>query len=281
MNSNRLVSIVIPAYNEPKVIEILLLSIRNQSYTYIETIVVDDNSRDDTVTISKKYTPKVYKREHAERSIQRNFGARKAKGKYLLFLDADMELTKDVVKGCVHLAQKNSKIGGVVIPEESIARTYWEKVKAHERSFYNESGDKTTDAARFFRKSVFEKVGGYDETITGPEDWDLPETVKKSGYEIGRIKSKIYHYERVKGPFKLAQKKYYYALKSHRYFQKQNIPLISPKTIYFLRPVFYRNWRKLVAHPLLSIGMFLMFTFELAGGALGFVIGKYLSSKSN
>lgn len=269
------VSIIIPAYNEEKVIGRLLRSISKQSYKNIETIVIDDASSDDTAEISRKFTRKVYIRKHAERSVQRNFGASKAEGNYFLFLDADMELTKNVVRECVFEIRKNNKIGGVVIPEESIATNYWEKVKAFERSFYNLEGDRMIEAARFFSREAFNEVGGYDEDITGPEDWDLPESIKKAGYKVSRIKARIFHYERVKNPFSVARKKFYYGLKAHRYLKKQRISPISAKTIYFLRPVFYKNWKEFVRHPLLSISMFLMLMLETMGGGVGFLIGKF------
>lgn len=268
-----LVSIIIPAFNEAEVIERLLQSIKKQSYSHIETIVVDDDSSDSTVSLAKKYSKKVYVRKHAERSVQRNFGASKADGKYLLFLDADMELTKSVVKECVDVALNDSRVGAIVIPEESVATNYWEKVKAFERSFYNQEGDKITDSARFILRDAFKEAGGYDENITGPEDWDLPETINKLGYKQARIKSRILHYERIKSLFSVARKKYYYALKSHRYIRKQNLPTLGPKTIYFLRPVFYRNWKRMLLNPMLSFGMFLMLTLELVYGGVGYLVG--------
>ena len=272
-NRKPLVSVIITTKNEEEVLERLLKSIEKQSYPKIEVIVVDNQSSDNTKKIAKKYTNKIYD-YGPERSFQRNFGAKKSKGKYLLFLDADMELSKNVVSECVDVAGSNGKIGGLIIPEEPVARTFWEKVKAHERFIYNVEGDPITDAARFFTRKAFYAAGGYDESITGPEDWDLPETVKKKGYKIGRISSKIKHFERVPNPFVLAKKKYYYGIKSHRYLAKHNISAISPKTIYFLRPIFYKNWRMLIAHPILSFAMFVMFTLELFGGGLGYMVGK-------
>ena len=162
----------------------------------------------------------------------------------------------------------------LIIPEESIAHNFWEKVKAFERSFYNLEGDQTTDAARFFRREVFEEVGGYDENITGPEDWDLSESIKKRGYKIGCVKSKILHYERIPNLFSLVEKKYYYALKSYKYLGKQNIPIFSSKTVYFLRPVFYKNWKKLISNPIFAIAMFIMFFLENIAGGAGYLIGR-------
>lgn len=269
-----LVSVIIPAFNSAQDIKRILISIKHQTYKNIEIIVVDDASTDRTLEIAKKYTDKAFRREHKERSVQRNFGVSMATGKYLLLLDSDMELSKGVVDECVRLAMNNKKVGAIAIPELSITKTYWERVKGFERSFYNEFGDKYTDAARFFTKAAFSKVGGYDESITGPEDWDLPDRIKNAGYKIGRVKSSLNHYEKVSNPFVVAKKKFYYGLKSYRYFEKNKMAPIGPKTIYFLRPVFYRKWKKIVSHPILSLSMFFMLTLEQFAGGLGYLIGR-------
>lgn len=273
MNNNQLVSVIVSTRNEEKTIARLLESITEQTYSNFEILVVDNNSFDTTKQIAKRYTDKVYE-FGPERSAQRNFGAKKAQGKCLLFLDADMELSKNVLSECVQLLGKEGNLGGVAIPEKSKAKNFWERVKAYERSFYNEKGDPVTDAARFFRKKVFFKAGGYDESITGPEDWDLPETVHELGYAIIRSKEPIYHYERISNPLDLAKKKFYYAISAYRYLEKHQIPIISPKTIYFLRPVFYKNWEKLLLHPILSLAMFIMLSAELIGGGLGYMVGR-------
>lgn len=272
-NTNSLVSIIITAKNEEAVIGNLIKSIHNQSYKKNEITLVDNNSTDKTLIVAKRFGVRVYN-FGLERSAQRNYGAKKSKGKYLLFLDADMELGKDVISECVEFIEKGLNIGGIIIPEKSKASNFWGKVKAFERSFYNENGDPTTDAARFFKKNVFFKVGGYDEVITGPEDWDLSETIKRSGYKIGRVTSQIYHYERISSPLVLIRKKFYYALSSHRYLKKQKIGIIGSKTIYFLRPIFYKKWRKLALNPLLSLGLIFILSLELAAGMMGYILGR-------
>lgn len=269
---SKLVSIIIPCRNEEQFIGRLLASIAAQTYPRVETIIVDNNSSDNTKKIAKKFTDKIYN-FGPERSAQRNFGAEKARGEYFLFLDADMELTNDVILECVDLMDKDIK--GIVIPEQSLANNFWGRVKAFERSFYNQAGDEATDAARFFEREVFWQMGGYDETITGPEDWDLPERIKKAGYKIGRIKAKIYHHEKISDPVILAKKKFYYGLSLNKYLQKHKINAFSAKTIYFFRPVFYKHWKKLLSHPVLTLGMILMFTLELLGGGLGYFVGRF------
>lgn len=272
MNSKSVVSVIITTKNEQDVIENLLKSLKNQTYKKLEIILVDNNSSDLTVKIAKKYGIKVFT-FGPERSTQRNFGAKKSKGKYLLFLDADMELSPSVIKECVKVAQED-QVSGIVIPEVSVAKNFWERVKAYERSFYNEEGDIVTDAARFFLKKVFLKAGGYDESITGPEDWDLPENIKALGYRMNRINSVIYHRERITSIFNLARKKYYYGLKTYRYLKKHNISPVSAKTIFFLRPIFYKNWGKIAMNPFLSLSLIFMLTLELIAGGTGYFIGR-------
>jgi glycosyltransferase involved in cell wall biosynthesis len=268
------VSVIITTRNEEKNVKKLLESLKKQMYKNIEVILVDNQSTDNTVKISRDYTKKIFS-YGPERSAQRNFGAINSTGEYLLFIDADMELTPHVVSECLKAIKLNKNIAGIVIPEESIATDFWGEVKAFERSFYNESGDQTTDAARFFNKSIFDEVGGYDESLTGPEDWDLPERIQKKGYKIGRITAVIKHHERIESLVSLARKKYYYGLKAYRYLVKHKHPIIGSKTIYFLRPVFYKNWRKIISNPLLSLGMVIMFTVEIISGGLGYFIGRF------
>ncbi len=277
MKNKGLVSVIITCKNEDDVIKKILNSIQKQTYKNIEVILVDNHSTDNTLKIAKGFKKVKIYQWGPERSAQRNYGAKVSVGEYLLFLDADMKLSPDVVEECVKVAKSSKKIGSVVIPEQSVAFTFWEKVKAFERSFYNEKGDSITDAARFFKRGVFEKAGGYDETITGPEDWDLPETIRELGYKDGRISEKIYHRERATSLLVLFKKKFYYGLHAHKYLEKHNIPIVSPQTVYFLRPLFYKSWRRLISDPLLAMGMIVMLLTQTAGGGLGYLIGRIRS----
>jgi glycosyltransferase involved in cell wall biosynthesis len=273
MPKTNLVTAVITTRNEEIVLPTLLESLKLQSYPNIEVIVVDNNSTDKTTAIARKYTTKVFQKG-PERSVQRNYGAEKSRGKYLLFLDADMELSPNVIQECVN-EMASHKAYAAIIPEVSVGKTFWEKVKAFERSFYQEQGSRWTDSARFYDKDIFTKAGRYDEKITGPEDWDLSESVRSKGWKMVRITSYIYHHERIPGPWKMAQKMYYYGLKAHRSIAKQKVGIISPKTIYLLRREFYTGWKSMLLHPILTIGMVVMLTFQLAGGGIGYFIGKF------
>lgn len=265
-----LVSIIITTRNEQKNIQAALRSIKNQSYKELEIIVVDNNSVDRTKSIAKKYTKFVYN-IGPERSAQRNFGVEKSRGEYVLILDADMIVGKDVVKECIKQVSQDTKLKALIIPEQSFGEGIWSKAKAFERSFY--LGDLSIEAARFFNKKIFKEFGGYDLSITGPEDWDLPQRIAKR-YKIGRINELILHNEGRLSLWGLMRKKFYYAKKANIYLKKQNKKVISSTTVYFLRSAFYKNWKKMLRHPILTIIMFIMLVAELFWGSLGFLVGK-------
>lgn len=268
-----LVSVIVTTKNEEKNIENFCKSVVEQSYKNIELILVDNNSTDKTKEIALKYTDKVFNKG-PERSTQRNYGVKKSKGDYILVLDADMILTQNVVKECVEFVTKNSEHKALVIPEKSIGTSFWAKCKAFERSFYFlDNVDNGIEAARFFEKKSFNELGGYDINITGPEDWDLPERIYKKYPKKHKVENHLIHNENDIGLLGLAKKKFYYAKKSNVYLKKHNISVVSTKTIYFLRPVFYKHYREWFKNPILSIGTIIMLTVEFIAGALGYLIG--------
>lgn len=270
---NPVVSIIITTKNSERTLERLLLSIKRQSYRKLEIILIDNNSSDSTVNIALRYTNFVYKKG-PERSVQRNFGARKSKGRYLLILDSDMVLTKDVIKNCVNLIQKQTNIKEIIIPEKSFGVGKWSKAKILEREI--NLGEKYFESARFYDKKVFWEFNGFDETMTGPEDWDLPQRISRK-YKVGRINSYIKHDEGKHSLIGLMKKKFYYGLSAHKYLKSQKLPIIGPTTIYFLRIGFYKKWRKLLKNPYLTLTMFIMLFAETLGGGVGYLVGRFKS----
>lgn len=88
-------SIIIPAYNAEKTLERSLKSILEQNSKNIEIVIINDGSTDGTEEIAQKYIKKnrdiisYYKKENTGVADTRNYGIKKAKGKYIMFLDAD------------------------------------------------------------------------------------------------------------------------------------------------------------------------------------------------
>lgn len=276
MKTKPLVSVLVHTKNSERTIKKHLQSIKEQTYNSIEIIMVDNNSSDNTVNIAKRMIRKIYI-YGPERSAQRNFAAKKASGEYYLVPDSDMILDKNIVYDCIQLVTRDAKIKAVIIPEKNISKGFWSKCKALERECY--IGDNTIEAARFFEKKAFWEMGAYDEALTGPEDWDLPQKIK-SKYKTGRIKSLILHDEGEVALLTLAHKKHYYGLKVSRYIKKHPFQSTAQQVVYLLRPAFYRNWRLLFRHPVLTIGMIVMLGVEQMAGFLGFLQGSFKNEKN-
>ena len=93
MQINKLVSIITPSYNSAKFIKQCIESVIAQTYTNWEMLIVDDYSADNSLQILKKYFDKriqlIELDENVGASESRNVAIRKAKGKYIAFLDSD------------------------------------------------------------------------------------------------------------------------------------------------------------------------------------------------
>jgi glycosyltransferase involved in cell wall biosynthesis len=261
-----LVSIVITTKNEEKNIENCLKSIKNQTFKDIELIVVDNFSSDKTARLADKYTSRVYFKGN-ERSVQRNFGASVAKGKYLLYLDADMLLSPTLIEECVNKCESKN-VDALYIPERIIGVGFWIKVRDFERSFYTGT---VIDAVRFLRRDLFLEVKGFDETLIGPEDWDLDRRIRKIGRTDVAI-IPLYHNE---GKFNISRylkKKAYYSDGIKHYIEKWGNDSETSKQIglrYRIIGVFFEQgkWKKLLRYPLLSIGLYFL-RFRVALGYL-------------
>ena len=246
-----------------------MISIAKQSYKKFEVVLVDHpDTSDDTKKIAKRYKCRIFSKG-PERSAQRNFGVKKSKGEFVVILDSDMVLGKNVLFQCVKEMEGKNKVSSVIIPEKSFGKGFWVKFKIFEREFYE--GEELIEAARFFRRDVFTKFGGYDTSITGPEDYDLPLRMKKEGLKVGRSKDYIFHNEGKFSPWKSAKKKFYYASRAQSYLKKHPEMILKQGNLLF-RPVFFKKWRKLFSNPALSLGMFLMKGVEMFGALLGFIM---------
>jgi len=99
MNNNTITpyfSIIIPTYNRANIIARALQSVKDQSFTSWECIVVDDGSTDNTEAAIKQWMAqdkrfRYIRQQNAERSVARNNGIKNACGKYICFLDSDDE----------------------------------------------------------------------------------------------------------------------------------------------------------------------------------------------
>lgn len=271
--SQPLVSVIVPTKNSARTLGACLQSICSQSYSPIEVIVVDNSSIDNTLSIAQHYT-NLFFTKGPERSAQRNFGAKQAKGEYIVFIDSDMKLSDTVIKDCVDTMQQNKSFSGVIIPEESFGQGFWAKCKKLERSFY--VGVDWMEAARFFRTADLLQIGGYDERLLSGEDWDLSSKMRNLG-TFGRIPSYIYHDEGVLRLLSTIQKKFFYATEFRKFLDKNKKRQSALKQVHIVSryKLFFSQPKKLFQDPVVGIGMIFMKTCEFFFGIIGILFTKY------
>lgn len=107
-----LVSVIIPNFNEVKFIGKCIDSVLNQTYENIEILIVDDGSKDESLSIIKKYADEnenvsfwTQKRQNA--AVARNKGMENAKGDYYFFLDSDDYVYPDSIEKMVRAYEEN------------------------------------------------------------------------------------------------------------------------------------------------------------------------------
>jgi len=273
MKNNPLVSIIIPTYNSEKTLSKCLQSIKNQTHKNIEIVVVDKGSTDRTIEIAKEFNTRVYVIGAKERSEQVNYGAKKAKGKYIYRVDSDFILEESIVEEAVRKCERDGYDAICIHNTSDPTISFWSKVRKFERDMYKD--DELNVAARFFRKDVFERVGGFDEKLVAAEDYDFHNKFLKADYKIGRIDSEEIHIGEPKTLWEITKRHHYYGKTLVKFIEKnkeKGMKQLSP-----IRPAFTRHWKKFIKHPILTFGFIIYQLVKYSSGGLGYLIAKIKS----
>ena len=179
----RLVSVIIPCFNQAHYLRDAIESVRGQTRPHVETVVIDDGSVDNTVEVARRFPGVRYiRQDHQGLAAARNTGLRRSNGMYLIFLDADDRLTSHAVESglaaldahleaaftsgrCRWIASDGSPLP---TPEHGCAPGdhYANLLRT------NYTG---MPATVMYRRAVFEVVLGFDVTpaFRGVEDYEL------------------------------------------------------------------------------------------------------------
>jgi glycosyltransferase involved in cell wall biosynthesis len=197
------VSIVIPCYNHGVFLGEAIESVLRWETGAIEIIVVDDGSTDDTPAVIARYpVVRGVRQRNAGLAAARNGGLRLCRGRYVMFLDADdlllpaavahsvrlmdEHLDWAFVSGAFRYADKNAApISGPIVARRAVDR-----YAALLRRNYIGMG-----ATVLFRRSVLERVGGFDTTLAACEDWDLHLRIA-CRYPVGQHREVVALYRR-------------------------------------------------------------------------------------
>jgi glycosyltransferase involved in cell wall biosynthesis len=188
------ISVVITVKNEEKHISDLLDSLVIQEKPF-EIIIVDAHSEDRTRKIVKKYQKEydfihLYEKS-GSRGEGRNYGVKKAKGEFVAFTDGD-----DIVNPFwLREIRKSFKEGADIVAGKTIYIGYgpWEKLERVEL-FYRGFDVTYPSCNLAYRKSLFEKIGGFDPWFITAEDIDLNiRAVDAGGKIVYNPNAIVYH----------------------------------------------------------------------------------------
>lgn len=192
------VSVVIPCFNHGKYIDGAVESILKQTYQDFEIIIVDDGS-DDLFTrerLSRYKHPKieVMRIKNTGVSGARNIGIKRAKGKYILTLDADDNFHSKFLERAVKILHRNPKVGVVtsIVQELGLRKRIWYPKGGDIRNFLTFNNCLSN---ALFRKKCWEEVGGYDNRMTeGYEDWNFWIAITQRGWVVYTIEEALSFY---------------------------------------------------------------------------------------
>lgn len=195
-------SVVIPAYNAADTLGEAIDSVLAQTRPDFEVIVINDGSTDDTAAVAAGFTDprvRVYSQENAGPSAARNRGIAQAVGEYVSSLDSDDLWLPDYLAEMGRALEENPRAGFAytrawVLDASDRFRTV--PTGARHRpptpmpprdQFIAELLRECCVNAPTIRRTALEQVGGYDESLSHGEDWELWLRLANSGFEAVRV----------------------------------------------------------------------------------------------
>nr|WP_294925881.1 glycosyltransferase family 2 protein [uncultured Flavobacterium sp.] len=197
MNKEKgLISVIIPSYNYARFIGEAIESLQLQTYKNWEAIVIDDSSSDDTESIVKilmSKEPRLFYEKHIVNKglpATRNTGLRKAKGEFILFLDADDIISPEKLRLHIEHFAQNSKIdishsNCFFFRNGHINDRYLSRMLNYDKGLTPTEGGREilfpiflrdnmiTVLAPLVKASLVEKVGCFNEKLRQKEDWNF------------------------------------------------------------------------------------------------------------
>ena len=292
-----LVSVVVPAYNEGKVISRTIESLLASDYQNFEIIVVDDGSLDDTSQVVRENFgdhPKVklYAKENGGKASALNYGWRRAKGEIIIALDADTIFPPQTVGALARrFADKdigaiagNAKVGNRInVVTKWQALEYVTSQNMDRRAFSSLNCITVVPGSvGAWRREVLEKTGGFS-SDTLAEDQDLTIQVRKLGYKIGYEETAIGLTEAPDTLRGLAKQRFRWSFGTLQCMWKHKDALFQPKYGALGFMAMPNIWIFQVFFPLVSPLMDLMFVWTLIAAYINHLehLQEYTQSRTN
>jgi glycosyltransferase involved in cell wall biosynthesis len=194
-----------PAYNASAYIAESIESVLIQNYGNFELIIVDDGSTDNTAEIIAAFNdPKIryFYQANSGASSARNFAIKQARGQYLVLLDADDMITPDFIARHLQEFEKNTN-ADLIYSDYCFIDDNSRPIRIVKRPEYTDEKLLIRDLFRCgfpivqfnhtcLRKSVFDRIGFYEEKLVIAEDYDMIRRFLKCGLKLRHIGQVLY-----------------------------------------------------------------------------------------
>jgi glycosyltransferase involved in cell wall biosynthesis len=201
---NPLVSVVMAAYNADKYISRAIESALIQNYRNFELIVVDDGSTDRTAEIVysfKNEQIKYFFKENAGVASARNFALKKSSGSFIVILDSDDMMMPDFLTRHLQVFEQHPEVD-LVYCDDCFIDDKDKPIRMMNRPEYSDPKALISDLFRCgwallpfrtcIRKSVFDKIGFYDERLIMSEDYDMLRRFVNQGLKMRHLPAALY-----------------------------------------------------------------------------------------
>lgn len=260
-------SIIIPCYNHGRYLAEALDSVLAQTYDCWEAIVVNDGSTDNSSDIAAEYCRKDSRIRLINQSNHglpktRNRAVSVASGKYLMFLDSDNKMAPDYIKTGVEYMETHPDCTLFCSTIEYFGGT--EGIyELHYTGYANLLLGNSIDCACIVRKTDFDSVGGFDESIIGLEDWELFIRMLYPDKQIYRHPEVLFYYRKIGDGTNLnafcqrnSNTIESYIFKKHfdKYVEFWSYPMTAYRNVRF--------FRALTKHPLMKISYKVLYLYN-------------------
>lgn len=189
-----LITYILIAFNEEKIIARCIQSILNQDITVeSEIIVVNDGSTDATLSIVKQLADQhtqikcIDFQTNQGRGAARKAGVEAAHGEYIAFVDADIILPTHWLRTCLQEIKDYDAVGGIAVPDGDVTYIYntfnlTPRIKNHTTTVSGGNG--------LFRSKVLKSVQ-YDANLKNGEDVEINERFEKNHYKLKTLQNLI------------------------------------------------------------------------------------------
>ncbi len=202
MNNKVLVSVIIPCYNQAPYIIECLSSVADQNYKYLECIIIDDGSTDNSNNLIKKFIKTdsrftLKTQRNSGVASARNLAISIAQGKYILPLDGDDRIGKQYIKLAIAYFEKFPKTDLVYCNAKYFGKKN-KKIKLPKYNYDTFLLKNCIFCTAMFRKADFEtNTNGYDtQMIEGLEDWEMWIQLLNKKSIVYKLKEELFFYRR-------------------------------------------------------------------------------------